>query len=274
VLPLFAGIWKRGAGLGPAITFLYSGPAINIAAIFLTASVLGLQLGAARAASAILLSVAIGFSMEILFRNEKNEGEKGELVPNKGKPLGIRLAAVFIFVQILFLIVNGLQIDFQLKLLAFAAIIAAVAYMAIYKLSRKQAKDWLAETWSLSKSLLPVLFIGVFIAGAIQAVLPDEWVVAYLGGNGLLANLAASVVGALMYFATLTEVPIIQALTAKGMGAGPSLALLLAGPSLSLPSMLVIDRILGHKKTIAYILLVIIFSTIAGVAYGSITGAA
>jgi uncharacterized membrane protein YraQ (UPF0718 family) len=272
VLPLFAGIWKRGAGLGPAITFLYSGPAINIAAIFLTASALGLAIGAARAIGAIILSIVIGLSMELIFRNEKNEGEKGELLHGKENAPSLNLSAVFIFVQILFLIVNGLQVDFQLKLFAFAAIIAAVAYMALYKLSRNQAKEWIFETWSLSKSLLPLLFIGVFIAGAMQAVLPSEWVVAYLGGNGLWANLAASVVGALMYFATLTEVPIIQALVAKGMGAGPSLALLLAGPSLSLPSMLVIGRVLGHKKAIAYILLVIIFSTLAGLIYGSIIG--
>jgi len=270
VLPLFAGIWKRGAGLGPAITFLYSGPAINIAAIFLTASVLGFQLGAARAATAIVLSIAIGLSMEFLFRHEKNEGERGEIVQAEGKPVGLRLAAIFISVQILFLVVNGLQIDSSLKLAAFALIIAAVAYMALYRLTREQAKEWLSETWSLSKTLLPVLFIGVFIAGAIGAVLPGEIVAAYLGGNGLGANFFASIAGAFMYFATLTEVPIIQALMAKGMGAGPSLALLLAGPSLSLPSMLVIGRILGHRKTAAYVALVVVFSTIAGMAYGMV----
>ena len=268
VLPLFAGIWKRGAGLGPAITFLYSGPAINIAAIFLTASVLGFQLGAARAVGAIVLSIVIGLAMEMIFRNGNSNGD--ELVQEKTSSIGLRLASIFIFVQVLFLIVNGLQIDFSLKLYAFAAIILAVAYMAIYKLAREQAKEWLAETWSLSKSLLPVLFIGVFIAGAIGAILPNEWVSGYVGGNGLAANLIASIAGAFMYFATLTEVPIIQALMAKGMGAGPSLALLLAGPSLSLPAMLVIDKILGHKRTIAYVALVVIFSTAAGMIYGMI----
>jgi uncharacterized membrane protein YraQ (UPF0718 family) len=270
VLPLFAGIWKRGAGLGPAITFLYSGPAINIAAIFLTATVLGFQIGIARAIGAIVLSIVIGLFMGFLFRNEKNEGEKGELVHEKEKTLNLSLASIFIFVQILFLIVNGLQIDFQLKLFAFASIIIAVAYMAIFKLTRQQAKEWLAETWSLSKSLLPVLFVGVFIAGVMGAMLPNELVVEYLGGNSIWSNLFASVVGALMYFATLTEVPIIQTLMAKGMGAGPSLALLLAGPSLSLPSVLVIDKILGHKKTLTYVALVVIFSTIAGLIYGNL----
>ena len=269
VLPLFAGIWKRGAGLGPAITFLYSGPAINIAAIFLTASVLGFQLGAARAVSAVALSLVIGLAMAFIFRGEK-QAQKGEIVSGETGSIGIKLAAAFIFVQVLFLIVNGLPIDFAVKMASFAVIIAVVAYMAAFMLSREQAKAWLSETWELSKTLLPLLFVGVFLAGAIQAVLPAEWVSSFLGGNGLAANLAASIFGAFMYFATLTEVPIIQALTAKGMGAGPSLALLLAGPSLSLPSMLVIHKILGLRKTAAYVLLVIVFSTLAGLAYGSI----
>lgn len=271
VLPLFAGIWKRGAGIGPAITFLYSGPAINIAAIFLTASVLGFQIGAARAISAITLAIIIGYVMELLFKNE-NHQERGELTSDNSNIIPLKLASVFIGVQILFLVVNGLQMDSQIKIGAFALIILAVAYMALYKLTREQAKDWLTETWSLSKSLLPVLFIGVFIAGAIQAIIPNEFVIEYLGGNGITANLFASVAGALMYFATLTEVPIIQALTAKGMGAGPSLALLLSGPSLSLPAMLVINKILGYKKTIAYVLLVVFFSTIAGIIYGTLAG--
>jgi uncharacterized membrane protein YraQ (UPF0718 family) len=268
VLPLFAGIWKRGAGLGPAITFLYSGPAINVAAIFLTASVLGYQLGLARAVGAIILSIVIGIVMEMLFKGRTHA--EGELVQEKTSNVGLRLSLIFIFVQILFLIVNGLQIDFILKIYAFAMIILAVAYMAIFKLSREQAKEWLNETWTLSKSLLPVLFVGVFIAGAIGAVIPEEWISSSLGGNSIFSNLIASVIGAFMYFATLTEVPIIQALMAKGMGAGPSLALLLAGPSLSLPAMLVIDKVLGHRRTIAYVALVVIFSTAAGMIYGMI----
>jgi len=268
VLPLFAGIWKKGAGLGPAITFLYSGPAINVAAIFLTASVLGYQLGLARAVGAITLSIVIGIVMEMLFKGRTHA--EGELVQEKTSNVGLRLSLIFIFVQILFLIVNGLQIDFNLKLYAFAMIILAVAYMAIFKLSREQAKEWLNETWTLSKSLLPVLFVGVFIAGAIGAVIPEEWISSSVGGNSIFSNLIASVIGAFMYFATLTEVPIVQALVAKGMGTGPSLALLLAGPSLSLPSMLVIDKVLGHKRTIAYVALVIIFSTAAGMIYGMI----
>jgi uncharacterized membrane protein YraQ (UPF0718 family) len=269
VLPLFAGIWKKGAGLGPAITFLYSSPAINVAAIFLTTSVLGYQLGLARAVGAITLSIVIGIVMEMLFKSRTHA--EGELVQEKTSNVGLRLSLIFIFVQILFLIVNGLQIDFNLKLYAFAIIILAVAYMAIFKLSREQAKEWLNETWTLSKSLLPVLFMGVFIAGAIGAVIPEEWISSSVGGNSIFSNLIASVIGAFMYFATLTEVPIVQALVAKGMGAGPSLALLLAGPSLSLPSMLVIDKVLGHKRTIAYVTLVIIFSTLAGIIYGMIT---
>ncbi|MEM4348675.1 MAG: permease [Candidatus Anstonellaceae archaeon] len=272
VLPLFAGIWKRGAGLGPAIAFLYSGPAINITAILLTASVLGFQLGAARTIAAALLSIVIGLTMEFMFRKENRDYERKEIFQATGKEMRMHLAVVFIFVQILFLIVNGLQIDFSLKLFLFALIISAIAYITFYKLTQEQVKEWLLETWVLSKSLLPVLFIGVFIAGAIGAILPDEFVWTYVGGNGLAENFVASIAGAFMYFATLTEIPIIQALVAKGMGAGPSLALLLSGPSLSLPSILAIDKILGHKKTIAYIALVVFFSTLAGMVYGIFAG--
>ena len=207
--------------------------------------------------------------MATLFRNEKN-AERGGIVGPQEADINLKTATAFIFVQILFLIVNGLQIDFQLKLAAFAVIIATTAGMAYFALTRNQASGWLHETWELSKSLLPVLFIGVFIAGVVQALLPTELVSPLLGGNSLTSNLFAAVSGAFMYFATLTEVPIIQALMAKGMGAGPALSLLLAGPALSLPSMLVIDKILGHKKTVAYISLVIIFSTLAGMIYGMV----
>jgi len=207
--------------------------------------------------------------MATLFRNEKN-AERGGIAGSQEAGIGLKTATAFISVQILFLIVNGLQIDFQLKLAAFAVIIATTAGMAYFALTRNQASGWLHETWELSKSLLPVLFIGVFIAGVVQALLPTELVSPLLGGNSLTSNLFAAVSGAFMYFATLTEVPIIQALMAKGMGAGPALSLLLAGPALSLPSMLVIDKILGHKKTVAYISLVIIFSTLAGMIYGMV----
>jgi uncharacterized membrane protein YraQ (UPF0718 family) len=268
ILPLFVGIWKRGAGLGPAIAFLYSGPAINIAAIFLTASVLGYEIGAARAVSAVFLAIIIGYLMELLFKKDERSAES-ELVTDKSTSVPLGTATILIGLQILFLIVNGLQIEFQTKIYLFAAIIALVSYMAIFVLKREQTKEWFLETWSLSKSLLPILFVGVFIAGAIQAILPSEYVTALLGGNNIIAILTASVIGAFMYFATLTEVPIIQALVSKGMGEGPALALLLAGPSLSLPAMLVIDKVLGHKKTIAYIVLVIIFSTVAGFIYGN-----
>jgi len=267
ILPLFAGIWKRGAGLGPAITFLYSGPAINIAAIFLTASVFGFQLGFARAVSAILLAIVIGLSMELFFKNDRQKNP-GKLITETDDKTDMRLVSVFIFVQILFLIVNGLKIDFGLKISAFAVIILTTAYLAIFRLSREQARVWLLETWGLSKTFLPILFLGVFTAGVLQVFLPEELITSTLGGNSLGANLTASVFGVVVYFATLTEVPILQALMAKGMGAGPALALLLSGPSVSLPSILVIHRALGLNKTAAYISLVVIFSTLAGLVYG------
>ncbi|MCX6777523.1 MAG: permease [Candidatus Micrarchaeota archaeon] len=268
ILPLFAGIWKRGAGLGPAITLLYSGPAINIAAIFLTASVLGFQFGLARAVAAISLSIVIGLVMAFLFSKENQKS--GEFVSESKTDLALGTAVIFIFLQILFLIVNGLQIEFGLKLLLFAILLAAVTYFAVFRLPRENTNEWLSETWEFSKMILPVLFAGVFIAGVAEFLLPGELVYSYVGGNGLFANLLASIFGAFMYFCTLTEVPIVQALTFKGMGSGPALALLLAGPSLSLPSMLVINRILGTKKTVAYVLLVILFSTAAGMVFGSL----
>ncbi len=270
ILPLFAGIWKKGAGLGPAIAFLFSGPAINVAAIFLTASVLGFQIGLARGVAAIFLSIVIGLLMAFIF--SKEDKARGELVSEAKSGLPLSTAVVFIALQVLFLVANGLALDFSMKLSLFAIILLSVAYIAWFRLPREYAKSWLDETWSLSKTMLPVLFAGVFIAGLVQAILPAELVSYYVGGNSFTANILASIFGALMYFCTLTEVPIVQMFVSKGMGSGPSLALLLAGPSLSLPSMLVLNRVLGAKKTIAYALFVILFSALAGVTFGWING--
>lgn len=267
VLPLFAGIWKRGAGLGPAITFLYSGPAINVAAIFLTASVLGYELGMARAVAAIMLSIFIGIAMGFVFRDSEKTA-KGPLAEEAQPDVPLGTVLVFILIQILFLVIAGISMDFGMKLLLFAAVAAFVSYMAYFIIPLHLTRQWLAETWDFSRTILPLLFAGVFVAGIAGEFLPDHLVNEILGGNGIESNLAASVFGAFMYFATLTEVPIIQMLLEKGMGSGPALALLLAGPSLSLPSMLVIFRVLGLKKTAVYIALVIVASASAGMAFG------
>jgi len=269
ILPLFAGIRKRGAGLGPASTFLFSGPAINIAAIFLTMSVLGREIGLARIISAILLSILVGLSMQAIF---KEKIEKGELFIEESKDIAVskKTLIVFFISMISILVVNGLQIDKTAKYLIMILLALAVAGMAIFKFQKETGKEWLKETWSFTKMLLPVLFIGVFVAGFIMPFLPQSLIERIVGANTISGNLAASIFGAFMYFSTLTEIPILQALIAKGMSQGPALALLLAGPSLSLPNMLVIRKILGNKKTAVYVLLVIIYSTIAGLVFGSL----
>jgi len=269
ILPLFAGIRQRGAGLGPSITFLFSGPAINIAAIFLTFSVLGFEIGLARVFFAIILSILVGVSMSLIFR-EKQEG--GELFVQKSKDLKVsgKVLMAFFGLMVMVLVVNGLQIGFILKYAIMGSFAVGVALIALFKFTREASKEWLTETWKFSKLLIPYLFIGVFIAGFIMPLLPQEIIEGVVGSNSIFGNFVASVFGAFMYFSTLTEIPILQALMAKGMHSGPALALLLAGPSLSLPNMLVIRRVLGTKKTSVYIVLVVIYATIAGLIFGSL----
>jgi len=269
ILPLFAGIRKRGAGLGPAITFLFAGPAINIAAIFLTMSVLGYEIGLARAIAAITLSIIVGLTMAFIFREK---AEQGGLVMGESKETKISEKILFIFfgLMIAILVVNGLNIDKLLKYALMFSFAIATILLVVFKFHKETTGEWLSETWGFSKMLLPLLFIGVFIAGFIMPLLPESLIQGLVGNNTVLGNLIASVFGAFMYFSTLTEIPILQALIAKGMASGPALALLLAGPSLSLPSMLVIRKVLGTKKTAVYVLLVIFYSTIAGLIFGAI----
>ena len=291
VLPLFAGIHKRGAGLGPATAFLYSGPAINVLAIVLTARVLGVELGIARAVGAILFSVVIGLAMQFLFRKEEaaraNEGgfalpgtEDGGRRPwqdvvyfgamigilvfaNWGRPQGDD-AGIWSAIFTAKWYVSG----------AFALVLA-VALVTWF--TRDEMSEWVDNTWTFAKQILPLLFAGVLVAGFLlgspeggQGIIPDAWVAKMVGGNSLWANLFASVAGALMYFATLTEVPILEGLMRSGMGKGPALALLLAGPALSLPNMLVIRSVLGTKKTAVFVALVVALSTVAGLIYGAL----
>jgi hypothetical protein len=267
ILPLFAGIRKRGAGLGPAITFLFAGPAINIAAIFLTFSVLGFEIGLARVVAAILLSILIGVTMQLIFREK---AEKGAMIVQETEESGISdlVLGIFFALMVGVLVVNGLQIETFLKYFIMAAFTFGVVGLVLWKFKGHIARKWLEETWGFAKILLPLLFIGVFIAGFIMPLLPQSLIENVVGQNTITGNLIASIFGAFMYFSTLTEIPILQALIAKGMDSGPALALLLAGPSLSLPSMLVIRKVLGTKKTVAYVTLVIIYSTIAGLIFG------
>ncbi len=286
VLPLFAGIYTRGAGIGPATTFLYSGPAINVLAIILTAKVLGYKLGLARAIGAILFAVVIGLIMHLLFNKEEEKNrEKSELIEDEEKdvrPLW-KTSLYFAVMVAILVFINWGRSSPELKVWHFiyqakwyigAALLAVLAWMVITWFKKPELKEWIFSTWIFAKQIFPLLFAGVLVAGFLlgrpghEGIIPSRWVAGLVGGNSLGANLFASVAGALMYFATLTEVPILQGLLGAGMGQGPALALLLAGPALSLPNMLVIRSIIGTKKTVAYITLVVIMATITGMIYG------
>jgi uncharacterized protein len=333
VLPLFAGIYKRGAGLGPAIAFLYSGPAINILAIILTGRILGVKFGLARAIGAVVFAVVIGLAMQFLFRKEEAEKQEAAMaapVPEDGKP--IWKTAIPVALMILFLVfVNwGKPGSLSIETIGGDIIVATRAgetadtvlvklpgsdaltsipraeieqltyapspYTSIYQsrfyiagaflvllivlmslwYSKDETKAWGASTWSYAKLILPYLFGGVLIAGFLlgrpghTGLIPPEWIANAVGGNSWMSNLVASVAAAFMYFATLTELPILQGLMGSGMGDGPALALLLAGPALSLPNMLVIRKILGTKKTLAYVSLVVVAATLTGKLFGAL----
>ena len=327
VLPLFAGIHRRGAGLGPAIAFLYSGPAINILAIILTARVLGFELGIARAVGAIVFSVVIGLLMESIFRNDAEELARtsvtGTDTPAKrnlaqdglyfasmvailifatwARPegdnsfwravyaahwwitggfallLSVMLVAWFEAPWKKTAIYSGLVVVLALlfpetPMLAFVG--GVIALSAITSTADGELNDWFSSSWDFAKQILPLLLFGVLIAGGLlgrpghEGLIPSEWVSAAVGGNSIRANLFSSIAGAFMYFATLTEVPILQGLLGNGMGKGPALALLLAGPALSLPNMLVIRSVIGTRKTAVYVSLVVVMATATGILFG------
>ena len=328
VLPLFAGIYRMGAGLGPATAFLYAGPAMNVLAIVLTARILGLQLGIARAIGAVVFSIVIGLLMHFFFRKE--EAQRAAIqsqmpVPEAGRPLW--KTGLYFFSMVLLLIFatwgepenvagfwatvhgikwwlaagSGLTLGimlagwFDLKiwklallvtagaLLSFAAAGPLLPFAAITVLlgfvlasSGGELKEWFDASWGFAKQILPLLLLGVLVAGLLlgrpgqEGLIPSSWVAQAVGGNSLGANLFAAISGAFMYFATLTEVPILQGLLGAGMGQGPALALLLAGPALSLPSILVLRSIMGNKKTGVFLLLVVSMSTAAGLFYGTL----
>ncbi len=293
VLPLFAGIYKKGAGMGPAIAFLYSGPAINILAIILTARVLGWQLGLARAVGAVVFAVVIGLLMSFFYCREEEERtrasleqmvEEGEEKRSGGQNLLYFLVLILILVFAAWArpeqAAGFWYAVFSVKWYLVAVLLAVLAYMVVRWFDREERSAWVFSTWDFSRQILPLLFAGVLVAGLLMGrpgseagLIPAQYIEAVVGGNTLQANLVASIMGAFMYFATLTEVPILQGLLGSGMGQGPALALLLAGPALSLPNMLVIRSVLGTQKTLVFIVLVVIMATISGLIYGSIAPA-
>jgi uncharacterized membrane protein YraQ (UPF0718 family) len=328
VLPLFAGIYATGAGLGPASAFLYSGPAINVLAVVLTASVLGLSLGLARAVGAVVFAVVIGLLMHLLFRKDEEARiaaqEMPEVEEEGGRTLGQNVLYFALMVGILVfanwgrpqveeglwfaiyhsrwlvtgLLSAGLGLILvawfglswvRLSVVAVPTIVLAVLFpdsptlpfvaatvglSLVTSTSEGELGDWFAASWGFAKQILPLLLAGILVAGLLlgrpgqEGLIPSDWIADALGGNSLGANLFASVAGAFMYFATLTEVPILQGLLGSGMGSGPALALLLAGPALSLPSILVIRSVIGTRKTVTFILLVSVMATITGMIYG------
>ncbi|NOZ94236.1 MAG: permease [Acidobacteria bacterium] len=295
VLPLFASIYKRGAGLGPAVAFLYSGPAINVLAIILTARVLGLELGIARAIGAVAFAVIIGLIMAVLFRKEDQERLAGGVDPFAAQAgPGERLRkgwqdSAFLAVMVGILVfANWGSPNREVGLFAMVwrihwhltlGLLVVLGYMIVRWYHKEELGGWVQATWVFAKQILPLLFGGVLVAGWLMGtpghdagLIPAAWVAAAVGGNSIWANLFASISGAFMYFATLTEVPILQTLLGAGMGQGPALTLLLAGPALSLPNMLVINSYLGPKKTITYVSLVVVMATITGMAYGVMHG--
>jgi uncharacterized membrane protein YraQ (UPF0718 family) len=336
VLPLFSSIHKRGAGLGPAIAFLYSGPAINILAIILTARVLGIELGVARIIGAVVFAVVIGVIMSRIYRKEEkakaeeqinfpdmpekrpvwqtafhfftlvfilvfaNWGKPGEEVTGGGwhwiwtnkwyitSGFGILLVFSMIYIlkirwQYVFIAAVVTAVSALLTGSPMIPVVVGIAGISIITLLDKKEpenREWTISTWDFAKQILPLLAIGVLIAGFLlgsthndtrmAGVIPNQWVARLVGGNSVFSNFFASVAGAFMYFATLTEVPVLQGLIGAGMGKGPALALLLAGPTLSLPNMLVIRGVIGTRKTMVYVLLVMIMATISGLIFGRI----
>ncbi len=289
VLPLFSGIYKRGAGLGPAIAFLYSGPAINVLAIILTARILGWELGLARAIGAVVFSVVIGLLMHLVFlKEERARHANGDLQFGEVKasrPLWKDVVYFFSMVAILVFANWGKPIagDTGIWRLIYASkwwitgfFLVVLGLTLINWFKKDELKEWTSASWGFALQILPLLLGGVLISGFLlgrvghEGVIPSRWVEALVGGNSLRANFFSSIVAAFMYFATLTEVPILQGLIGSGMGKGPALALLLAGPALSLPSMLVIRGVIGTKKTVVYVGLVVIMATISGMIFGAI----
>jgi len=336
VLPMFAGIYRVGAGLGPASAFLYSGPAINVMAIFLTARVLGVELGLARVIGSIGFAVIIGLIMAAIFRGDEEKRQTAVMQLPDPPPAKRSLWQTFAFfaAMILFLVFSDwaspsqtvitksdgtkLQVAVLIETTemvrvqveeptgdlkkgqkltipvseivsrekatpegyewaevvyrnrwwgAFACLAATLLMVGTW-FDRGELQEWMGQTWGFAKSIIPLLFGGVFITGFVGALIPEELVARWVGGDSFGANLVAALIGAMWYFATLTEIPILEALRGLGMGSGPALSLLLAGPALSLPSIAVIYSVLGFKKTFTFCSLTVLMSAVAGMIFG------
>ena len=288
VLPLFAGIYSRGAGIGPATAFLYSGPAINVLAIVFTARVLGWQLGLARAIGAIFFAAIIGLCMHFIFRKDDEQRQAGQMHLPEEEDTGRSLLqnGLYMLILVLILIFAAFakpaqdaaalwQAIFQAKWIVTAGLLIVLGFMLKSWFQRDELGEWVQSTWGFMKQIFPLLFAGVLFAGFFlgrpgeTALIPERFIADLVGGNSLQANVIAALASALMYFATLTEVPILQGLLGSGMGQGPALTMLLAGPALSLPNLIVIGSVMGWKKTGTFAGLIVVLSTIVGMSYGA-----
>ncbi|MBN2186336.1 MAG: permease [Dehalococcoidia bacterium] len=267
VLPLFGGIYKRGAGIGPAVAFLYSGPAINVLAIVYTARILGFDLGLARAVGAVVFAACIGLIMAFIYRKEESLKDSAAFDALEADPFAKPWWQQVVFFAMM---VGILVFAASQNWIATGILLAALGIILWRWFTRGEIGMWMKETLRFVRLIVPWLLAGVFVAGIITTFVPQEAVTSWVGGNSLFASFIASFLGALMYFATLTEVPIVSAFINLGMGKGPTLALLLAGPALSLPNMLVIRSIMGTKKMLTYVGLVVAFATITGYIFGLI----
>jgi uncharacterized membrane protein YraQ (UPF0718 family) len=291
VLPLFAGIHTRGAGIGPATAFLYSGPAINVLAIILTARVLGWQIGLARAVGAVVFSVVAGLLMAYIFRKEDAARDTGDFIlpEDDCKQRSLTQEALYLLTMVLILIFAAFArpgqgetgfwpFIFSIKWYITAALLIVLGIELKLWFTRSELTCWMETTWQFVKQIVPLLAGGVLVAGFLlgrpgyEALIPEHYIHDLVGGNSLWANFFAAIAGAFMYFATLTEVPILQGLIGSGMGQGPALALLLAGPALSLPSMIALAGVMGVKKTLTFCMIVVVLATITGIGYGWLMG--
>jgi len=275
VIPLFTGIYKRGAGIGPSTTFLFAGPAINVLAIFYTASALGHDLGIARAVSAVLMSVVIGLTMAFIFRkDDKTNGDMMLLQDEEENQRHIGWTVLFftLMVGILVILTAGYLSILTRVIIAYLLTIV-IGVILIFKFRKREIKTWGRETWELTLKIFPILVIGTFGTGILAYFIPPDMISPLLGSNSLFSTFIASIIGAIMYMPTLLEVPIIGEVfgySDGSMSSGAALSLLLAGPSLSLPNMIVIAKIMGMKRTGIYIMVVVILSTISGFIYGNL----
>ena len=265
VLPIFGGIFKRGAGLGPAIAFLYSGPAINILAIIYSARLLGYDIGVARGVGAVAFSAIVGLLMALIFSKDKTHYDEKAFIALEKEPEGKKLWQQVIFFGALI----GILVFLASKNWLFAGASFAVLGLVLWRwFTFDEIKMWMKETFFFTKKIFPWLVGGVFFAGMLRVLIPADWVSAFAGQNTLLANFGVSLFGAATYFSTLTEVPLMKAFMDLGMTKGPVVSMLLADPALSIPSILVLGSIIGWKKTFTYVGLVVMMATLTGFTLG------